>query len=89
MLGILTIISILTCLITRRTLTMKEIIFGMMAIQPVETIMATMKVMMNLADNIYVLDYGVLIADGTPDEIKTNLKVIKAYLGGGTAHAAT
>jgi branched-chain amino acid transport system ATP-binding protein len=45
--------------------------------------------MMNLADNIYVLDYGMLIADGTPDEIKTNPRVIKAYLGGGTAHAET
>ncbi len=41
-----------------------------------------MKVMMNLADYIYVFDYGILIAEGTSHEVRENQKVIDAYLGG-------
>jgi branched-chain amino acid transport system ATP-binding protein len=48
-----------------------------------------MKVMMNLADHIYALDHGVLIAQGTPDEIKADPRVIEAYLGRGLADAKT
>ena len=41
-----------------------------------------MSLVMGVCERIYVLDYGTLIASGTPDEIRSNDKVIKAYLGG-------
>jgi branched-chain amino acid transport system ATP-binding protein len=40
-----------------------------------------MRLVMNLCDRIYVLDHGVLIADGHADEIRKNPLVIDAYLG--------
>jgi branched-chain amino acid transport system ATP-binding protein len=41
-----------------------------------------MEVVFRLADRISVLHFGVIIAEGTPDEIRMNVDVQKAYLGG-------
>ena len=46
-----------------------------------------MKLIMTVADRIAVINFGKMISEGTPDEVRRDPAVLEAYLGKGTAHA--
>lgn len=67
----------------RETDEMKEFILRLRDEKKVSILLIEhdMKVVMGISDKITVLNYGVKIAEGVPEEIRNNPEVIKAYLG--------
>ena len=67
----------------RETDALNELLYSIRAEKGIALLLIEhdMSVVMRISDHIVVLDYGKVIADGTPEEIRNNPHVIAAYLG--------
>ena len=54
---------------------------------PLSVGMEGLREVMEVADRVLVLEYGSVLAEGTPSEVQSNRRVIDAYLGGQVQYA--